>query len=525
MIVRKMKGLSLILLLSFANCVLSGCSKNKIKDTNQGTGSGNGQTTNPKIESVDPASTNPGDTVLINGVNFGNNPSIVTVNFNDQSAQVISVADFRIQLIVPPPGDKNWSNIVVKSAGKSSNSFLFTYRLAKPKIDSLYPSVVAAGSNIEILGSGFGNRKDDVTITFGGNPVSFSAVEDKSIKLLVPPYSGEKSVGVQVVVKSYKSNTFTLYYKNVPYSNPVSNTSLPDPTIVRGKDGWFYSYASEDTRGMPIMKSKDLTNWIWTGLRVFSDNTRPDFLKDGGLWAPDINYVNNKYVLWYSLSLWGEEHTNGVGVATADNPEGPFTDKGKLFTSDEIGVQNSIDPALFVNEDGSKSLFWGSLRGLYMIEMNNDGLSIKQGVVKQKVAGNGMEGVYIYKRGNYYYLFASAGSCCNGVNSTYHLVVGRSANLAGPYVSKSGNSLLDGNYTNVIEGNSSFAGPGHCSQIFTDSDENEWILYHAIGKRNTTQYSSRMLMLDRLYWDSGGWPYVGNNGTPSVTSSGPIFKN
>ena len=518
-----MRGLILILLLFFGNSVLLGCSKNEGREVNQNTDAGAEQSADPKIQSMEPATANPGDTVLVNGKNFGNNPSVVTVAFNDTNTQVISVADLKIKMIVPLPGDKGWSNVIVNVSGKSSNSFLFTYSVVSPKIDSLSASVVAAGTNIEILGSGFGNKVGNVTVTFGDNPVSVTSVEDKSIRVVGPPYSGEKSVEVQVTVKSYKSNKVTFYYKNVPYNNPVSNTSLPDPTLIKGQDGWFYLYATEDTRGMPIMRSKDLTNWAWTGLRVFSDNTRPEFLEGGGLWAPDINYINNQYVLYYALSLWGEEHKNGIGVATADNPEGPFTDKGKLFTSDEIGVQNSIDPALFTNDDGSKHLFWGSLRGLYMIEMSNDGLSIKQGATKQKVAGNGMEGVYIFKRGNYYYLFASVGSCCAGINSTYQLVVGRSLNLTGPYLSRSGNALLDGSYTVVISGNSTFAGPGHCSQIIKDLDGNDWILYHAIDKRNSAQFSWRMLMLDKLYWDNDGWPYIGNNGTPSITETGPFF--
>ena len=416
-----------------------------------------------------------------------------------------------------------FGNFVLTGCAKNKVQNPGTELTTNPKIDSLSANIVVAGTNIKILGSGFGNNKDNLSVTFGANSVIASSVEDKVIVVAVPPYSGEKSVDVQVVVKSNKSNKVSIYYKNSLYNNPVSTTSLPDPTLIKGQDGFFYLYATEDTRGMPIMKSKDLTNWVYSGLTVFSEKTRPRFLEGGGLWAPDINFINNQYVLYYSLSKWGEENKNGVGVATSDKPEGPFTDKGKLFTSDEIGVQNSIDPDLFISDDGSKYLFWGSLRGLYKIEMSNDGLSIKQGAAKQKVAGNGMEGVYIYKRGNYYYFFASVGSCCNGINSTYQLVVGRSTNLKGPYSNKSGNTLSDGNYSVVISGNSTFAGPGHCSQITTDSDGSDWILYHAIDKRNSAQFSSRMLMLDRLYWDNDGWPYVGNKATPSLTAPGPFF--
>ena len=141
------------------------------------------------------------------------------------------------------------------------------------------------------------------------------------------------------------------------YSNPVLNTSMPDPTIIKAANGAYYIYATEDTRNMPIYTSKDLVSWTYAGT-VFNDATRPNFEPGGGLWAPDINYINGKYVLYYSMSVWGGETTCGIGVATATDAAGPFRDHGKLFRSGEIGVQNSIDP-FYIEEDGKKYLFWG----------------------------------------------------------------------------------------------------------------------------------------------------------------------
>src|SRR5690606_40531778 len=58
------------------------------------------------------------------------------------------------------------------------------------------------------------------------------------------------------------------------------------------------------------------------------------------------------------LSTWGDPNP-GIGVAVADQPAGPFIDHGKVFTSDEIDVPNSID-AFYFEEKGEKYLFWGS---------------------------------------------------------------------------------------------------------------------------------------------------------------------
>jgi len=53
------------------------------------------------------------------------------------------------------------------------------------------------------------------------------------------------------------------------------------------------------------------------------------------------------------MAVWGGELTCGIGVAVSKEPEGPFRDRGKLFTSSEIGVQNSIDP-FFIEDNGNR---------------------------------------------------------------------------------------------------------------------------------------------------------------------------
>ena len=300
------------------------------------------------------------------------------------------------------------------------------------------------------------------------------------------------------------------------YRNPVIDYSLPDPSVIRGDDGFFYLYATEDIRNLPIHRSKNLTDWEYVGT-AFTDQTRPDFEEKGGIWAPDINKIGGKYVLYYSMSAWGGEWTCGIGCATADNPAGPFTDHGKMFRSNEIGVKNSIDP-FYIEDSGRKYLFWGSFRGIYAVELSDDGLSVKEGEVPRKVAGTAYEGTYIHKKGGYYYLFASIGSCCEGLRSTYTTVVGRSKDLLGPYVDKEGNRMLDNCHEILIHKSDSFVGTGHNSEIVSDKDGNDWMLYHAVSVENP---DGRVLMLDRVDWQ-GGWPVVAGD-VPSAESRKPCF--
>lgn len=300
------------------------------------------------------------------------------------------------------------------------------------------------------------------------------------------------------------------------YHNPVIDYSLPDPTIIKANDGFYYLYATEDIRNIPIHRSKDLVNWEFVGT-AFTDQTRPRFESKGGLWAPDINYINGQYVLYYSMSVWGGEWTCGIGVATADNPEGPFIDYGKLFRSNEIGVQNSIDQ-FYIEEDGKKYLFFGSFRGIYVVELSDDGLSVKPNPEKQQIAGTAYEGVCIYKRNGFYYMFASIGSCCEGLESTYTTVVGRSDSILGEYLDKEGKPMLQNNHEVLIHKNDKFVGTGHNSRIVQDEKEQNWIFYHAVSVDNP---DGRVLMLDQVKWKDN-WPYIEGN-SPSFEAEAPVF--
>lgn len=302
------------------------------------------------------------------------------------------------------------------------------------------------------------------------------------------------------------------------YTNPVMDFDMPDPTVICADDGYFYLYATEGHGySIPIVRSFDLVNWERAGT-AFSKETRPAFEPKGGLWAPDINKLKKKYLLYYSMSYWGGSKTCGIGVATADAPQGPFRDHGPLFRSNTIGVFNSIDPE-FVREKGRNYLFWGSFWGIYAVELTKDGLAVKAGSQPRHVAGGAFEATYIHKRDGYYYLFASIGSCCEGVNSTYTTVVGRSRSLMGPYTDKSGKKMLDNGYEVVIRRSDRFAGPGHNSDIVTDKAGDDWLLYHAVDTRDPR---GRKLLLDKIEWVDG-WPTVRDARPSETPQPSPLF--
>lgn len=298
------------------------------------------------------------------------------------------------------------------------------------------------------------------------------------------------------------------------YTNPVVNYSLPDPSLILADDGYYYLYATENIRNLPIHRSRDLVVWEFVGT-AFTEQTRPNFEPQGNIWAPDINRIGNKYVLYYSMSEWGGEWTCGIGCAVSDRPDGPFKDNGMMFRSNGIKVQNSIDP-FYIEDDGHKYWFWGSFRGVYAIELSEDGLTVKKGANPIQIAGTAYEGTYIHKHEGYYYMFASIGSCCEGLKSTYTTVVGRSKQLLGPYMDKNGKGMLDNHHEILIHKNEYFVGPGHNSEIIMDKAGNDWIFYHAVNVKNP---EGRVLMLDKIIWKND-WPEVKGQ-SPSLESERP----
>lgn len=313
------------------------------------------------------------------------------------------------------------------------------------------------------------------------------------------------------------------------YKNPVKATNLPDPSVIYGQDGWFYVYATENgSQSVPIYKSKNMVNWRLAGAAFQDDAHRPSFVKDGSVWAPEIAYVGGKYVIYYSMSTWGGEWECGIGIATSDVPQGPFTDHGKLFISSEIGVKNSIDPCFYHDADGKNYLFWGSFRGIFGIELTEDGLSLKPGAEKFQIGpgcdGNvdNTEGTMLYKRGDYYYYIGSSGTCCEGVNSTYHLVVARAKKITGPYVNRAGYSIMNHPYETILSKSDMVLGPGHNSEVIEDDNGKTWILYH--GFQASHPEAGRVLYLDELKWDQQGWPYI-EQGKPSGEAEAPYFKD
>ena len=159
-------------------------------------------------------------------------------------------------------------------------------------------------------------------------------------------------------------------------------------------------------------------------------------------------------------------------------------------------------------------MFWGSFRGIWAIELADDGLSLKPGAGKRKIAGDQYAGTYIHKRDGYYYLIVSTGDFMKD----YHVVVGRSRSLMGPYVDRAGRDMLGVHHELVVGNGNGFVAPGHNAEFVTDDKGQDWMLYHTRLEVGGPRY----LILDRIEWNDG-WPEVRGH-VPARSAEAPVFE-
>ncbi|GAB6167387.1 arabinan endo-1,5-alpha-L-arabinosidase [Thermostilla marina] len=300
----------------------------------------------------------------------------------------------------------------------------------------------------------------------------------------------------------------------------------PDPTAVaisrETPEGTKYDYYAVVTgRGIPILHSTDLRSWEPVG-RVFPKAVPSWAAREvpgsTGIWAPDLSFHDGLYYLYYSVSTFGSQRSViGLAVNKAIDPNDPdyrWIDRGKVIESLPGKCDyNAIDPNLVVADDGRWYLFFGSFwSGLKAIELDRTSGKPKADAPLVPVASrpnhptHAIEGAYVIRRGEYYYLFASWDRCCDGANSDYKVVVGRSKNVLGPYVDAAGRRMLDGGGTVVLQGDRRWKGPGHNGIVHTR--EGWWMIHHTYDVRHLDRH--RILQVRPMRWTENGWPLVGD---------------
>src|SRR5947207_979711 len=298
------------------------------------------------------------------------------------------------------------------------------------------------------------------------------------------------------------------------YTNPVLAGDYPDPCVIRvGKEYWATATSSEWGPQFPLLHSRDLVNWKIVGA-VFPK--RPAWAI-ANFWAPEISEYHGRYFIYYVGRK--KDGPLSVAVATADVPEGPYIDHGPLVSQQD----GSIDPMTVTDEKGDRYLVWkedGNSRKLPTIlwgqQLSDDGTKLV-GEMKELMRndtpweGAVVEGPFVLRRGEWFYLFYSGSGCC-GRGCAYALGVARSHALRGPWEKNPANPILSGN--------EHWKCPGHGS-IVTDERGRYFLLYHAYDAR-TFVYTGREMLLDEVKFGGDGWPAINDGKGPSAVAPSPL---
>ncbi len=299
------------------------------------------------------------------------------------------------------------------------------------------------------------------------------------------------------------------------YENPVVPGDHPDPSIIRvGRDYWATATSSEWGPQFQLLHSTDLVNWKLTGV-VFPH--RPEWAT-GNFWAPEISEYKGHFYIYYV----GREKDGplGVAVATADKPSGPYTDHGPLIAQPD----GSIDPVPATDENGRRYLVWkedsNSIRQPTVIwaqPLSDDGTRLvgqPTELIRNDADWEGalVEGPYVLRHGNWFYLFYSGSGCC-GSGCNYALGVARSHSLLGPWQKNPANP--------IIVGNEHWKCPGHGS-IVADDRGRCWLLYHAYSTTGSI-FTGREAILDEVkFGTDDDWPAINDGKGPSAKAVSPF---
>ncbi|MGL5969174.1 MAG: glycoside hydrolase family 43 protein [Kluyvera sp.] len=274
------------------------------------------------------------------------------------------------------------------------------------------------------------------------------------------------------------------------YHNPILCADYSDPDIVRvGDDFFMVSSSFNHMPALPILHSTDLVNWtiinhVFKALPLAGFD---EYQPGKGVWAPSIRWHNEK--LWVFFSTPDE----GIFMCQTDDAWGEWSAPHCVQPA-----KGWIDPCPFWDDNGDAWLvhaFAHSRSGikhrLQLCAMSPDGTSllgegriIYDGSVDQPT----LEGPKVYKRGEWYYIFAPAGS----VETGWETVL-RAKSMTGPWEAK-----------NVLfQGNTPVNGPHQGGWVALDDGEC-WFVHF-----QDAHLYGRVVHLQPMRWEADGWPRIG----------------
>lgn len=284
---------------------------------------------------------------------------------------------------------------------------------------------------------------------------------------------------------------------------------IHDPSTIAECEGKYYTFG---TGGGGII-SED--GWSW-----HSGAERP-----GGGAAPDVMKIGDRYLFIYGATGGGLGGGHNGRILTMWNrsldpksPDFKFTTAIEVAASDGLEDCDAIDPCLLLDPTtgrlwASFGTYFGNIRLIELDPMTGERVRGNQ----EKDIAIDCEATDLIYRDGWYYLLGTHGTCCDGVNSTYNIVVGRSRSVEGPYVDNVGRDMLNGGGRMVIAAGDRVCGPGHFGRTIIDEGVEIMSCHY---EADFDQGGRSVLGLRPLLWKNG-WPVAGerfHGGTFAILS-------
>lgn len=189
-----------------------------------------------------------------------------------------------------------------------------------------------------------------------------------------------------------------------------------------------------------------------------------------------------------------------------DSPDFKFTEPVEVARSLDDEDCDAIDAGLLLDPTtGRLWLSYGTYFGfIRIVELDPATGKRVEGNEPVDVAIDCEATDLIYRDG-WYYLLGTHGTCCDGPNSTYNIVVGRSRNVTGPYLDNIGRDMLKGGGKMVIAAGDRNTGPGHFGRYIED-DGVEKMSFHY--EADFDRGGRSVLAIRPLLWKND-WPVAG----------------
>ena len=284
---------------------------------------------------------------------------------------------------------------------------------------------------------------------------------------------------------------------------------IHDPSTLAECEGRYYTFGT----GAGGLITDD--GWSWHG-----GAERP-----GGGAAPDVMKIGDRYLIIYGATGGGLFGGHNGRILTMWNktldpksPDFKYSQPVEVASSDGMEDCDAIDPSMLLDPTTGRlwvtyGTYFGSIR---LIELDPATGERVKGNVEKDIAIDCEASALIWRDG-WYYLLGTHGTCCDGVNSTYNIVVGRSRNVEGPYVDNIGRDMLHGGGRMVIAAGQRVCGPGHFGRTVVD-DGVELMSCHFEADFDRSGRS--VLGIRPLLWRNG-WPQAGEpiqSGTYEIAS-------